>query len=178
MGVTRHDVRDVIEISAIAVLLGLASPFIFVYCRCTDKPTNFQVPMIKRWYQARCDRKKARTPIPPPRRALTLPLPPLSSPGCLSRIGKQRTKDQLQSVLFGRLPLELRELIFEYALSGFTHIHIFRRTYRQVDHYKCHSSHRAHQLQTASAPRSWIPVMCKDDEVQALLPLLTTCRRM
>lgn len=106
LGFTRFEMRALVEMSAVVVLLGLAYPFIFVHCRWNE--SSAQPPEIlddhtgpvriaERWFQAR--HNELYTPLPPRKRALTLPLPPFYSPGYLRRRGKGRMKDQLQSVL-------------------------------------------------------------------------------
>lgn len=122
------------------------------------------------------------------KRALTLPLSqPRSyfSEHLWQR--KQTTADQLQSSLFGRFPLEVRELIYEYYLAPPERcVHVFRRPDRRLGHYLCTAGHESHShmplrdwgYDQISCTRAWR----KDDRrlplaSSTLLPLLKTCRR-
>ncbi|KAL8798899.1 MAG: hypothetical protein Q9182_006299 [Xanthomendoza sp. 2 TL-2023] len=140
--------------------------------------------------QRRILEKEAPACLPLRRRALSLPLPP-RTPGLVPKEPQQKTVNQLQSPLFGRLPLEIRRMIFEYSLCDFTHIHIFRRQDNRLGNYKCHATHRdSSQLitrgewigdtwkpSTMTCTNAWIPGKWKDDQTHPLLPLLKSCRR-
>ena len=54
-------------------------------------------------------------------------------------LGKKRKRisDQMDSVLFGRFPLEVREMIYGYVLAGASHLHVYRRADRRMGHYVC-----------------------------------------
>ncbi len=171
----KYNVQDVIEKSFVEILMVLFGPFYFIYWQ---------------WGQFE-KRRKDIPPLPRRKRALTLPLPLPSSPACLRRKGKeeQRTEDQLQSLFLTRLPLEIRELIYKYTLANSTHIHIFRQVDRRLGHCNCHFAHRrVHQL-GAGSPRGGIcPAVIEstgplipavgEEDGEALLPLLITCRRV
>lgn len=130
-------------------------------------------------------RKEAPTPLPAVRnRSLTLPLA-----RARTRLWrrKRETADQLQSSLFGRFPLEVRELIYKYYLIPDRRcVHIFRRTDRRLGHYLCTGGHGSHfhmplrpwGYDQISSTRAWQ----KDQRIQPsfssnLLPLMKTCRR-
>ena len=63
-------------------------------------------------------------------------------------LGKKRKRisDQMDSVLFGRFPLEVREMIYGYVLVGASHLHVYRRADRRMGHYVCghHDDDRGH----------------------------------
>lgn len=179
----KYNVEDLINYSiaglnySIAgVLVALACPFYFI---------DYEWDRFQKW-------RKDIPPLPRRKRALTLPLPLPPSPAYLRKTGKgkQRTEDQLQSLFLTRLPLEIRELIYKYTLCNSTHIHIFRRVDRRLGHCNCHFAHRrVHQLR-AGSPRGdicpaviqstgpLIPAIGEDDDGEALLPLLITCRKV
>ena len=50
---------------------------------------------------------------------------------------RKRASDQMDSVLFGKFPLEVREMIYGYVLAGASHLHIYRRADRRMGHYVC-----------------------------------------
>lgn len=118
------------------------------------------------------------------KRSLTLPLSQ-GRTGLWQR--KQETADQLQSTLFGQIPLEVRELIYKHYLTPAERcVHIFRRTDQRLGHYLCTGEHDSHShmplrdwgYNHISSTRAW-----EKDEHQppsassSLLPLLKTCRR-
>jgi len=182
-----------------AVLVTLICPFACVYLgiQCLCDRYEVLIPRVNRRVlasQNRAEKKKTlKTEAPKPlgkrKRALTLPL--LNQPrGVLSRKPAQCTKDQSQSTFFGRIPYEIREMIYEYAFAGFLHIHIFRRTDRRLGHYICHGKHREGRRPLKEGPDNccgtacksstgaWIPETWVDDHISEVLPLLGTCRRL
>lgn len=134
-------------------------------------------------------RKEAPKSLGIRKRALTLPLPDERS-AALSREPTQCTIDQSQSTFFGRVPYEIREMIYGHAFAAPLHIHIFRRTDRRLGHYICHNEHRERRplrktdvgnccgTTCTSSSGAWIPGTWVDDHVSDVLPLLRTCRRM
>lgn len=84
--------------------------------------------------------EEAPRPLPAARkRALTIPdVPPEAS--LLER--RKLTQDQLQSTFFGQCPLEIREKIYDYALAGSDHIHVYRREDRRLGLYTCNKWHQ------------------------------------
>lgn len=188
---------------ALMIVAALASPFVCLcggaYClwhTCTGRPPVFvgcgtsRVQAGRRRAVEQGLEKEAPVFLPPRRRALTLPLPssPLDSvPGEV----KQNTEDQSKSLFFGRLPLEVREMIYKYHLCNSTHIHIFRRRDNRLGHYQCHAAHRADselliredfigeggRHPAVTCTNAWIPGRWKDDQLAEKLPLLKACRR-
>jgi hypothetical protein len=87
-------------------------------------------------------------PIPLPRkrkRALTNPLPPIERSRDLSysvrysvRRARQRTEEQGKCLFLERLPIELRELVYEEVLAGGGRklVHILRKRGR-LGHWRC-----------------------------------------
>ncbi len=130
-------------------------------------------------------RKEAPRKLPAVRkRALSIPLPPSDTPFWRQ---KQKTVDQLQSPLFGRLPLEVRHLIFNYYLTPDGQpMHIFRRTDKRLGHCFCTFGPESHShypksdwgYDNPSRTRAWKKNK-SDKPVYSsnLLPLLKTCRR-
>lgn len=98
-------------------------------------------------------RRKANAPVPLPllRRRLTLPLPPDDSPG-KERQRARQTKNQDQSILFARLPLELRIIVYEFALGGGM-LHVVQKR-KRLAHFECReadpsSSHHHYNCRVA-----------------------------
>lgn len=200
---TKERLKDAVKVAGVVVLVALASPVNCIYAAwhvSTGQSFHFGCGNA-RMQETRLKviekslRQEAPIPLPSRRRALTLPLPP-----CPARSGRpsrtrQTTADQLQSVLYGRFPAEIREMIYEYALCDFTHIHLFRRRDNRLGHYKCYSVHRpdsqllrpgiydAGEAKGCKYPaltctEAWIPGRWQDNEITELLPLLKTCRRV
>jgi len=183
-----------VEVSVCAVLLTLVCPFACVYLgtKCLYDGCRGLIPGANERAEAsrcRAEKTKLQKEAPKPmgrrKRALTLPLPDQRN-DVLPWKPAQRTEDQSQSAFFGRLPYEIREMIYEYALAGSMHIHIFRRTDRRLGHYKCYREHRPlqetyydyHGKACRSSTEAWIPRRWKDDQISEVLPLLRTCRRV
>lgn len=132
---------------------------------------------------------EAPRPLPAVRkRALTLPLSqPQSHFSGYFWERRQETADQLQSSLFGRFPLEVRELVYKHYLAPPQRcVHVFRRPDRRLAHYFCTGGHESHShmplrkwgYDQITCTRAWR----KDDKrlplaSSTLLPLLKTCRR-
>lgn len=181
------------------ILVTLICPFACVYLGIECLCDRYEVLMTRvilrvqasrhRAEQKRTLKREAPRSLGKRKRALTLPLPDQRS-GLLSRELAQCTEDQLQSIWFGRFPYEIREMIYDYALTGFLHIHIFRRTDRRLGHYICHSKHREGRRPLKEGPDNccrtacesstgaWIPETWVDDHISEVLPLLGTCRRL
>lgn len=131
--------------------------------------------------------KEAPRPLPAVRkRALSIPLPQTEGRSFWRK--EQKTLDQAQSSLFGRLPLEVRELIYGFYLTpDGGRMHVFRRTDRRLGHCFCTKGPESHShypnsdwgYDNPSRTRAWQrnaserPV-CSND----LLPLLKSCRRV
>lgn len=182
-----------------AVLVTLVCPFACVYLgiQCVCDRYEVLMPRVNRRVQAsrqRAEKKKTMKKEAPEylgkrKRALTLPLPDQRN-GFLPRKPAQCTKDQSQSTFFGRVPYEIREMIYEYAFAGFLHIHLFRRTDRRLGHYICHGKHREGRRPLKESPDNccgtacksstgaWIPETWVDDHISEVLPLLGTCRKL
>ncbi|KAL8649293.1 MAG: hypothetical protein Q9226_005640 [Calogaya cf. arnoldii] len=157
---------------------------------------NARMQETRRKEIARSYRQEAPAPLSKPRkRALTSPLPSCPANSRRLKRTRQTTADQSQSILFNRLPPEIREMIYAFALSDFAHIHLFRRRDNRLGHYKCYSIHRPDsqllkpgtydtgELKGCKYPavtctNAWIPGRWQDDEITELLPLLKTCRRV
>lgn len=151
---------------------------------CTAKPTT---DAERQLYMR--DQKLFRKETPPSlpavrKRALTIPLQPK---GTAIWKQKQKTLDQLQSPLFGQLPLEVRELIYTFYLTPDERpLHIFRRTDRRLGHCICTSGPDSHShmprkdwgYDHPSRTRAWQRDMNpKPTKTNNLLPLLKSCRR-
>ncbi|KAI4220584.1 MAG: hypothetical protein LQ349_008051 [Xanthoria aureola] len=132
--------------------------------------------------------KEAPRPLPAVRkRALTIPLPETEGRSWW-RKGRQGTLDQAQSSLFGRLPLEVRELIYRFYLApDGRRIHLFRRTDRRLGHCVCTDGPDSHSYfpkldwgyDDPSRTRAWKRYSAeKPVHSNNLLPLLKSCRRL
>lgn len=139
-----------------------------------------QKAALKQKTQDESMRKETPAPLPPRQRALTLPLPtPQKAIGA-----EQHTEDQSQSVLFGRFPLEIREMIYECALTA-TRIYVFRRTDRRLGSYqrclrhcKLHEPYGVYSCSSSfkSSSGAFIAETIQSAETSSL-SLLTICRR-
>ena len=119
------------------------------------------------------------------KRALSIPLPGTET--SFWRKG-QKTGDQLQSTFFGRLPPEIREMIYKYYLTpDGDPIHVFRRTDRRLGHCYCTFGPESHShypkvewgYNNPSQTRAWTRTKVEGPYYSNnLLPLLKTCRRM
>lgn len=134
-------------------------------------------------------------PIPLPtrrKRALTNPLPPLETIRSMSysiRRSRQRTDAQAGSLLLTKLPLELRQIIWEMVLVEGNRrlIHIMRK-HGKLGHWRCRiqNGEKVCNLQARRCVEGWLAykaTMRRDkaerfDLVtdEGLLPLLLTCR--
>jgi hypothetical protein len=140
-------------------------------------------------------------PVPLPRRrkrALTNPLPPLESIQSMSysiRRSRQRTDDQATSSFLTKLPLEIRQIIYEEVLADGgdgSVVHILRK-HGRLGHWRCRVPvQNALELCDSEGRRcveGWLSYKAKvwhadksgrldlitDD---GLIPLLRTCRLM
>lgn len=132
--------------------------------------------------------REAPPPLPAVRkRALSIPLPDPKGQGWW-RKGRQSTLDQAQSSLFGRLPLEVRELIYRFYLAPDGRpMHLFRRTDRRLGHCVCTDGHESHShypklgwgYGDPSRTRAWKRTSTEEPvHSNNLLPLLKSCRRL
>ena len=193
--------HETIKVVASAAFLTLTCPFWCVVWtgHCIWEKCKGVAPYdTRRANNARCSAKRklldkeSPRPVQQRKRALTLPLQ-AQKDGILRLSKQQRTEDQQQSVFLSRFPYEIREMIYEVALAGSIHMHIFRRTDRRLGHYKCHTRHRSENRllkpnpkpSTSSSPEpcrslsgAWITGRFKDREARELVPLLRTCRRV
>lgn len=140
-------------------------------------------------------------PVPLPRhrkRALTHPLPALESIQSMSysiRRSRQRSDDQSTSSFLMKLPLEIRQIIYEEVLADGAHgsvVHILRK-HGRLGHWRCRvpveSGLELCDSQGRRCVEGWLSYKAKvwhadragrldlitDD---GLLPLLRTCRLM
>ncbi|KAL8789321.1 MAG: hypothetical protein Q9213_001244 [Squamulea squamosa] len=194
----KTNVKGVLKVTGSVVLITVISPIICIYGiwlvstgQSLKSCGTTRMQHARRKAEKRILRQEAPTPLSLRKRALTLPLP-VESPAFLSKKVIRSTKDQLQSAFFGRLPLEIREMIYRYALCNFVHIHIYRRQDKRLGHYKCRSVHRpeSHVLNpeyqagqgcgypSVTSTGAWIPGRWQDGDITELLPLLKTCRRL
>lgn len=131
------------------------------------------------WEQRKEMEREAPPPLPVKRkRSLTITDVPHAR-----RSREQHTCTQSQSTLLGRLPLEIREMIFSFTLAGSDTILIYRRADRRLGHYT-RDKRRYSKLppglcwgfdQTITG--AW-KVDRKTDRVHGdLLSLILTCRR-
>ena len=138
----------------------------------------------REWRIGKSMKKEAPRPLPSKRkRALTLPL----SRRAIIGFTRQGTNAQIEAIFFQRLPLEIREIIYLYALTSSTHVlHIFRRADRRLGHYRCKLdvplSYRHYQASIGlsthqSATGAWVTESPRGDTASGLLPLLLTCRK-
>ena len=138
----------------------------------------------REWRIRKLLKKEAPRPLPSKRkRVLTLPL----SRRAIIGLTRQGINAQNQAFLFQRLPLEVREMIYSYALTSSTHVlHIFRRADRRLGHYRrkleVPTSYKQYQASRGlsthqSATGAWVTASPRRDTMSDLLPLLLTCRR-
>ena len=138
----------------------------------------------REWRIEKLLKKEAPRPLPSRRkRALTLPL----SRRAIIGLTRRGTNAQNEAFFFQRLPLEIREMIYSYALTSSTHVlHIFRRADRRLGHYRrkleVPTSYKQYQASRGlathqSATGAWVTGSPRGDTVSGLLPLLLTCRR-
>ena len=59
----------------------------------------------------------------------------LRSMAASSKELNSEVREQSQSTFFSRLPLEIREWIYRYALAGSDHVHIYRHSRRRLGSY-------------------------------------------
>ena len=188
----------VAEVIQVTLYYSLLLPCLSVYRLGMWFWNDFR-PRLREVRRHRATEKAVENGTPKPvaqrKRSLTLPLPIGNENHVPSKMRHtiektQVTKDQSQSTLFGRIPFEIREMIYQHALANSMHVHIFRRTDRRLGCYQCYSKHRkAHDLmkvlpgvdhpeRSVTSAGAWIPGRCDDEESNRLLPLLKTCRRV
>lgn len=186
-----------IKVPSQAVFFCLAAPFKIAYhlCLCCwgclrykydGKPMpmycgNASSSAMAHWERQKVLKNESPKLLPKVRkRALTIPDVPL---GGSYRRRIKATNSQLQSTLFGKFPLEIRERMYMYTLASAEHVHIYRRADRRLGHYGCSGKH--HQLcppglswgydQTLSG--AWDVSRNPNRERDDLLSILMTCRR-
>ncbi|KAH7317921.1 hypothetical protein BKA65DRAFT_557333 [Rhexocercosporidium sp. MPI-PUGE-AT-0058] len=126
------------------------------------------------------------------KRALTHPLPPMESrsmPFNLRR-SRQRTHEQVQSPFLAKLPIEIREMIYEEILGGGDRrlVHILRKD-RRLGHWRCRlqDGEEVCDQQDRRCVEGWLSYKSKVWHLDrnglldlvtdgGLLPLLMTCR--
>ncbi|OCK76747.1 hypothetical protein K432DRAFT_385189 [Lepidopterella palustris CBS 459.81] len=149
--------------------------------------------------KSRFERRQFNAPIPLTKRHddsnITLPLAPLPQSSCdltlqleekLFRSRKHDTMDQSQSRLM-RLPLELRESIYRYAL-GDNIFHIVLKNTRRLGHLRCGNPHCAPDFPHLSnscwsvldRDNVWAPTPGSHSSTTdgGIIPLLRTCRQV
>ena len=93
---------------------------------------------IKRMRRARMRKKHTPVPLPVKRkRALTAPLPDELPRSFNLRATKQKTIEQSASVLYSKLPFELRTHIFEYVIRGEGSVVHICRLGKQINYWRC-----------------------------------------
>ena len=123
------------------------------------------------------------TPLPARRqRTLTLPLPPKTL-NVFSTV--QKTRDQHQSSLFIKLPLEIRMRIYEKALNGDGFpLHLFRQVPQCISHVRCDRTdgkcyrYNCFQQRRKAGLGERANVYPSFKTQGGLLPLLLSCRKM
>lgn len=128
------------------------------------------------------------------KRALTHPLPPMESrsmPFNLRR-SRQRTHEQAQSPFLTKLPIEIREMIYEEILGGGDRrlVHVLRKD-RRLGHWRCRlqDGEEVCDEQDRRCVEGWLSYKSKVWHLDrngmldlvtdgGLLPLLLTCRAM
>lgn len=140
---------------------------------------------VQRWEPQSClmeglEQERPR-PLPTSRkRSLTIPSV-CASASFLKR--RKATSDQSQSTLFGRLPFEIRQMIYKHYLAGSEYLYIYRRTNNRLGHCRNDNKYRVicppglswgfdHTV-TGAWDVTEDPNRDRDD----LLSLLMTCRR-
>lgn len=137
-------------------------------------------------------------PIPLPttrKRALTNPLPPLESLHSISysiRRSRQRNDNQTSSLLLTKLPLEIRQTIWELILVDGDRklVHILRK-HGRLGHWRCRiqDSQDGCETQARRCVEGWLAYKAKMSHWDKtgrldlvtdsdLLPLLRSCRMM
>ncbi len=130
-------------------------------------------------------RQKARddnAPVPLPAtrpRALTLPLPEMDG----TTVVEQVTKQQGQSVLFRKIPLEIRMMIYTYVLvSRSSWVHVIRKEYKRLAHFRCKGYCKLKSRDpcwgSLDIYGDWDPGKEGAGTDGGNLPLLRTCRKM
>ena len=138
-------------------------------------------------------------PVPLPvrrKRALTHPLPDAAQ-GILSNVRRyrQKTDDQETSLFLTKLPLEVRQIVYENVLAGGGEgannaVHILRK-HGRLGHWRCRVQDGLNlcDLKGARCVAGWLTYKAKVWNADkagrvdlitdgGLLPLLRTCRRM
>lgn len=113
-------------------------------------------------------------------RRLTLPLPPQSSSMLVTQL---KTNEQVQSLFFFRLPVEIRTIIYEKVLGGEGRLlHIVRPTEGCFSHIRCTSLDR--KCKNYECFQTWTPEVEDPKRLGTfhkthghLLPLLKSCRK-
>lgn len=146
-----------------------------IYCRAT-------VQHGERWRNLEKDLEQERpSPLPPSRKSsLTIP-DVCASASFLKR--RKATSDQLQSTFFGRLPFEIREMIYMHYLAGSEDLYIYRRTDNRLGH--CRSDNRYREMCPPglcwgfdhTVTGAWDVAGAPNRDRDDLLSLLMTCRR-
>ena len=171
----------------------LAAPFLCVYAICTcgykcleshytGKPmagpcgTGHRRAM-RQWEERKALKKEAPAPLPARRkRALTIPD---VSPNASLLKRRKATSSQMQATLCGRLPLEIRNMIYAFTLAGFDSVHVYRRADRRLGHSVCEEFSSEYYWcpdQTISGALDVRKEVNRDRD--DLLSLLMTCRKM
>lgn len=146
---------------------------------------NYCLATVQIWERQRRLKKDFEQERPPP--LPTSPKRSLTIPNVCARASflkrRKATNDQLRSTFFGRLPFELREMIYMHYLAGSEDLYIYRRTDNRLGH--CRSDNRYREMcppglcwgfdhtVTGAWDVAGVPNRDRDD----LLSLLMTCRR-
>ena len=182
------------------IVCVLAAPFACIYgiCTCgyrcleshyTGKPmagpcgTGHRTAM-RRWEIEKALKKEAPVPLPATRKRTLTIMPDASPQPSLLWRRRKATSNQLQSNFFGRLPLEIRSMVYAFTLVGSDHVHVHRRADRRLSHYGC-GEQDGKMCPTGS---SWPSVRTisgavtvggkPDGDRHDLLSFLMACRRM
>jgi len=137
------------------------------------------------WEREKCLKKALKQERPrllPSSRKRSLTLPDVcASASFLKR--RKATSDQSQSTLFGKLPFEIREMIYKHYFAGSEYLYIYRRTDNRLGHYRCDNKYGQMCPPGLSwgfdhtVTDAWNVAGNPDRDRDDLLSLLITCRR-
>ena len=175
ISMVRRRSSEVIEVIAIVFLL----PFV-----CAWEIVAYGGNKTKRYIKRQKDYRKHAPPLPLPvqrKRALTWPIPPDADSKDIFGRPKQKTCDQSQSVLFSKLPAEVRTMIYKEVLCGPVPIvHIVKKRKRKLGYVRCQGleDHSRGQSSDSAIHEIGLPRPDVKERDGNLLPLLQSCRRM
>lgn len=140
---------------------------------------------VQRWERQKILKREEEHERPKPlpkwrKRSLTIPNV-CASASFLKR--RKATSDQSQSALFGRLPFEIREMIYKYYFAGSEYLYIYRRADNRLGHCRCDNKYGVMCPPGLSwgfdhtVTDAWNVAGNTNRDRDDLLSLLMTCRR-